>query len=510
MPGIRFGTILQRLFVIASLACCLVVVCSGNAFAEADGPDTRKIIDIFGKISQTPRCSKDEGRISAWLVNWARERNLAVKTDATGNVIISVPGYQGRENEPPVALQAHIDMVCAKTVDSTHDFTKDPITMIRDGQWLRADRTTLGADDGIGVAIALFLASEPGIDRPPLELVFTTDEEVDMTGAAGLAPGAITARRLVNLDWETEGSVALGAAGGIKMDISLPMPFVVLQDEWEVYKLEISGLLGGHSGLAMGKNRANANVLAARALEGTAPVRVIAFDGGTADNAIAPSAAVTLAVAGKDADALKARVSAFGLTLRRDYPEEKGLRLSLARQQATPSAAASSADSKSLISLILDIPQDVHEWSTRFPGLPETSNNIGMVNLVSGAARLKVFHRSFNPKKLEAFAQRVEGTASKAGAASMRRSAFPTWPPDPESALYKQSLVSYEKELRSPLETHVVHAGLECGFIAEKYPGIEIISLGPTLLDVHTPTERLHLPSVEKVVRFMRRLLKDL
>jgi dipeptidase D len=147
MPGTRIGAILQRLFVIVSLACCLVIVCSGNTVAEADGLDTRKIIDIFKKISQVPRCSKDEGRISAWLVNWARERNLAVKTDATGNVIISVPGYQGRENVPPVALQAHIDMVCTKTADSPHDFTKDPITMIRDGEWLRADRTTLGADD---------------------------------------------------------------------------------------------------------------------------------------------------------------------------------------------------------------------------------------------------------------------------------------------------------------------------------------------------------------------------
>jgi dipeptidase D len=331
-----------------------------------------------------------------------------------------------------------------------------------------------------------------------------------MTGAAGLAPDALTARRYINLDWETEGSIALGAAGGIKLDIRLPMPSAALQNVWEVYHLEISGLLGGHSGLAIGKNRANANVLAARVLKDTVPVRVIAFDGGTADNAIAPSVVVALAVAGENADALKNRVSALGLTLRREYLEEKGLRLSLTRQQATPSVAASLADSRTLFSLLLDIPQDVHELSTRFPGLPETSNNIGMVNLVNGAARLKVFHRSFNPKKLEAFAQMVEETASKAGAASIRRSAFPTWPPDPESALYKQSLVSYEKALGIPLETHVIHAGLECGFIAEKFPGIEIISLGPTLIDVHTPTERLHLPSVEKVSSFMRRLLKNL
>ncbi len=571
MFGNPIDAILSRWLVSTTLACGLVAGCCGGTPEEPDGPDTQKIIaifesvatlqssrrrdrrissrfsrgsrisrspnrieprntrntrkpagiprdhsvmmlqsPIFREISQVPRCSKNEERISAWLVNWAQERSLAGKTDAARNVIISVPGSQGRENEPPVALQAHIDMVCAKTADSPHDFTTDPITLIRDGQWLHADRTTLGADDGMGVAIALFLASEPGIDRPPLELVFTTDEEVDMSGAASLLPDAITARRYVNLDWETEGSLALGAAGGTKIDISLPMPPADLPNEWEVYNLDISGLLGGHSGISAGKNRANANVLAARTLKDTVPVRVIAFDGGTADNAIAPSAVVALAVAAEDADALKQRITSFLATLQQEYPEETGLTMTLTRQQTTPSTAASLADSATLFALLLDIPQDVYEWSTQFPGLPGTSNNIGTVNLVDGAARLRVFHRSFDPAKLEAFSQMVEDIVRNAGATSVRGSTFPTWPPAPDSMLYKQALASYEKALGRTLETIVVHAGLECGFIAEKYPGIEIISVGPTLLDVHTPNERLHVPSVEKVSTFMRTLLKDL
>lgn len=478
--------------------------------SSVDSAETRKILATLAGIGQIPRCSKDEGRISAWLMQWAAQHKFPAVADAHKNVIVNVPGSAGRVNQPPVALQAHMDMVCAKTSESTHDFATQPIEWVRDGDWLHANKTTLGADDGIGVAIAMYLATEPGIDRPPLELVFTTDEEIDMSGAAGLAPDAIKAKRYINIDWETEGSLALGSAGGIKRDVTLPMTFSALDGGWDTYRLEITGLRGGHSGLSAGKGHANANVLLAQELQAVGPFRLAAFEGGTADNAFAPSATAVFAVPHDNSAAMPGALNQVEQSIRAKYPDEKGLNVSLTSVTDPPSAFSSPADSKTLVGLLLDIPQDVYEWSTILPGLPETSNNIGVVHTADSSVIIKTFHRSFNPTKLEAFTQVVQDAATRAGATTVRRSAFPTWPPVPESALYKASLAAYEKAFGTKLATVIVHAGLECGFIAEKYPGIDIVSVGPTLIDVHTPDERLYVPSVDRVLTFIRQILKDI
>ena len=479
-----------------------------------DGADTKRILAIFEDISQVPRCSKNEERISAWLVEWATERNLAVRTDDFNNVLISVPASPGRENQPAVALQAHMDMVCQKTPDSDHDFTTDPIRLVRDGDWLRATDTTLGADDGIGMAIALFLAQAPDLHRPALELLFTTDEEMDMSGAEGLDKDALSAKRFINIDSEMEGEVTLGAAGGIKMEISLPLSFLPLDPDHDVYSLRVEGLLGGHSGVEIHKNRANANVLMARIMDKAVPFRLISFDGGSADNAITSASELVLALDPKHVNALKTSVESFEQQVRTEYPEETGLTLSLKPAAHVSGQAFSQAlsqdDSSKALDMILAIPQGVIEWSDQFPGLPETSNNIGIVQTREKTLDLVVFHRSFNPDKLEQLAQDIEQTAAYAGAAAIRRSAFPAWPPDPDSLLYQKALAVYERTFGRELKTVVLHAGLECGFIAEKYPAMEIISIGPILEDVHTPRERLYLPSVERIALFLRELLKDL
>jgi len=218
-----------------------------------DGEDVRRILAILEGISQVPRCSKNEEAISAWLVRWATDRNLPVKTDAVNNVLISVPAAEGFTHAPVLALQAHMDMVCQKTADSDHDFSTDPIRLVRDGEWL-----------------------------PALELLFTTDEEVDMTGAEGLADDALSAARFINIDSETEGYVTLGAAGGVKLEISLPLAFTALPPDQVTFSLRVNGLLSGHSGLEINKNRANANVLIARAMAGAMPFRLISFAGGSA------------------------------------------------------------------------------------------------------------------------------------------------------------------------------------------------------------------------------------
>lgn len=475
-----------------------------------DGADTKRILAIFEGIAQVPRCSKHEERISAWLVQWASKRDFPVKTDAFNNVLISVPASEGYADASPVALQAHMDMVCQKIADSDHDFATDPIRLVREGEWLRAKDTTLGADDGIGMAIALFLADEPGLKRPALELLFTTDEEVDMSGAEGLAKDALSAQRFINIDSETEGFVTLGAAGGVKIEIMLPLAYAPFPPGQVTYSLRIDGLLGGHSGIEIHKNRANANALVARAVDKAVPFRLISFAGGSADNAITPASELVFALALEHEDALKTRIAAFEQEIRREYPEETGLSVTLQPVSAGADTALSETDTGHLIELVLAIPQGVIEWSETFPGLPETSNNIGILRTTDTFLELTVFHRSFSPEQLESLARVIERTAADARATSNRRSQFPTWPPNPDSLLYKQALAAYERVFSTALQTEVLHAGLECGFIAEKYPQMEIISVGPTLEYVHTPKEHLHVPSVERIALFLRELLKEL
>lgn len=475
-----------------------------------DEADTTHILAIFEGIAQVPRCSKHEQRISAWLVQWAKDRALPVKTDALHNVLISVPASPGLEDRPAVALQAHMDMVCQKTADSDHDFATDPIILVRDGEWLRAKDTTLGADDGIGIAMALFLAEAKDIRRPALELLFTTDEEVDMTGADGLARDALNAERFINIDSEAEGFVTLGAAGGLKIEIMLPLAFAPFPAGHATYSLRINGLLGGHSGVEIHKNRANANVLIARAMDKAVPFQLISFTGGSADNAITPASELVFALAPEHENALRTGIAAFEQEIRREYPEETGLLVTLQPASSGADRALCEADTARLIELILATPQGVVGWSEDFPGLPETSNNIGILQTTDTSLELTVFHRSFSPEQLESLARAIEQTAADAGATAYRRSQFPTWPPNPDSLLYKKALAAYERVFNTPLRTEVLHAGLECGFIAEKYPHMEIISIGPTLEYVHTPKERLHMPSVGRTARFLRELLKDL
>lgn len=483
---------------------------ANEAILDSDSPDTKRILGIFADIALVPRGSKDEARMADWLVAWAKARELPVRRDAHNNVLISVPAAKGYGNRPVLALQAHMDMVCQKEPGSDHDFTKDPIRLVRKGDWLQADGTTLGADDGIGMAIALFLASEPDLPRPALELLFTTDEEVDMSGAEGLAPDFLQATRLVNIDSETEGEVTLGSAGGVKMDISLPFQATSLPEGSIVLALQVGGLLGGHSGIDIDKGRANANAWIAHSLHDAMPLRIVSFNGGTADNAITREAEIVLAVGADDLEALKNLVKSTRAALRETYPDETDATVRLAPVDPAPVRALSHEDSHTLLGLLAAIPQGVVATSGIFPGLPETSNNIGVVRTTEDGVNIIAFQRSFDPEALEDLATRIETRVATAGGKAVRRSSFPAWPPRADSVLYRSALEVYETTFGTPMKTVVLHAGLECGIFAAKYPGLEMISVGPTLEHVHTPKERLHVPSLERMARFLRALLREL
>jgi dipeptidase D len=478
-------------------------------FGAGAAADTGRILDIFADISRVPRCSRSEERISAWIVDWARQRGLQAKTDGQRNVLVVVPASKGYENRATVILQAHMDMVCQKTAGSPHDFATDPITLVRDADWLRARDTTLGADDGIGVALALALAEDAAVRHPRLELLFTTNEEADMTGAAGLSSDFLTGKKLVNIDSEIEGTVVLGSAGGLKSDIMLPLTFSPLTGNESVFTLRVDGLLGGHSGLEIDKDRASANVLLARALSGQSRVRLIDYAGGTAANVIPRRAEANLAVSPDQVDRLRAQLAAAEREIRARYPEERNVAIALTRYESGSSRAASEADSAKVVRLLLAIPYGVQVWSEEFAGLPETSNNIGIVRTENETLYVTTYQRSSDRQQLEKITRSIEAAAQSAGASSSRRGPSPPWPPKADSTLYKQSLATYQRLFGTPPKTKVVHAGLECGYIAQKYPGMEIVSIGPTLENAHTTDERLYVPSIGRVWRFMTELLRD-
>lgn len=475
-----------------------------------DSEATRRILAVFEALSRIPRCSKHEAAVSEWLAGRAVERGWQSRVDGHRNVLVSVPASKGFEGRAPVVLQAHMDMVCQKDDVSPHDFEKDPITLVREGEWLRADGTTLGADDGMGIAVALALAEDPSSPHPPLELLFTTDEEIDMSGAGGLSEGFFAGRKLINIDSENEGTVTIGAAGGIKTVVAVPLAHAAAAQGQQAYSLRIDGLLGGHSGVEIHKNRANANALAAEALAADIPLRLAAFNGGSADNAITRTSTVDFTVSVDRLDALHKRLAAFEQDARKRFPDETQLAVTLAPAAASPMQTLSEADSAKLLRMVADLPQGVIEWSRQLPGLPETSNNIGVVRTEGDTLTVITFQRSFSQQKLEDVARGIEQNAAKSGAIATRRSTFPTWPPNPESDLYKKSLAVYEGEFKTPMKTEIVHAGLECGYMAASTPGLEIISVGPTMENVHTPRERVHVPSLERLTAFLQTLVREL
>lgn len=480
----------------------------GTAAAEPEGGIEEAILSTFEQISQVPRCSKDEARISAWLVEWARKRGFQVTQDEYRNVLVTIPATPGREKSPGVVLQSHMDMVCLKKEGSPHDFTKDGIALIRDGEWIHAKDTTLGADDGIGIAIALTLAERSAKPHPKLEILVTADEEKDMSGAAGLAGNLLSGTRFINLDSEDDSVLTLGSAGGLHTDISLPTPESPVAAEAKLFTVKVSGLAGGHSGVDINKNRGNASVLLARLLREVAPLRLVTLSGGTADNVIATSAEATLAIGGDVLPKLEKRVSGFLTEAKAEFPGEAGMAISLDPAPNSGQPAALPESSAVALNLIASLPQGVAEWSKAAANLPETSNNVGIVSMANGALQVATFQRSFHAENLEAISGQIASIAKTFGASTAQRGLFPSWPPNTGSALAKLVREKYEQLYGAPMATEVIHAGLECGNIAAKYPAMEIVSIGPTTLDVHSTNERVKVASLLKIWNLLQEVLQ--
>ena len=475
----------------------------------------KSILDYFEQINAIPRCSKNEEQIGLWLKQWAETKQFVVKKDAAGNLLVKVPPTPGYENAPVIVIQGHTDMVCEKTPDSTHDFSKDPIKNIIDGDWLRADNTTLGADNGIAVALAMAVASDESVAHPPLELLFTVDEETGLNGAKRLEPGFIEGKVLLNVDSETEGVFTVGCAGGRNTNISRKLTFTALGDESRMFDLSIGGLYGGHSGIDIIKQRACANKILARALyqlSSACDIRLISIKGGSAHNAIARKADAVFACDPAESEVLAKIISGFERIIKTEYEAiEASLAISLspADLAAEERAALSARETTAVINLILALPHGVMGMSTLSRDLVETSNNLATIEIRDKTLHVVTSQRSSVMSRMDEITASISAVAALAGAESTFDSEFAPWTPDMQSALLKRCQEVYQQVSGKKAIVKSIHAGLECAIIGDKYPGMDMISFGPTLEDAHSPGEGLYIPSVGGVWNFMVALLES-
>ncbi|NBB90079.1 MAG: beta-Ala-His dipeptidase [Spirochaetes bacterium] len=477
---------------------------------------TRAVFETFENINAIPRQSRKEGEIRDWLARWAADAGFEYRTDKAGNLIIDVAAAAGMESAPTIVLQGHMDMVCEKRPEVEHDFSKDPIHHVYDGDWLRADGTTLGADNGIALALAMRVAADPDVAHPPLELLFTVDEETGLTGALELEENSLKGRILLNLDSEEDDTLTVGCAGGRNTTIRLPLGRERLTEGSTVLEIEVGGLSGGHSGVDIRRNLGNANVILARTLrevEKTADVRLNAVNGGTAHNAIPRDAVATIAVPEEQAPAVSDCLRTFERTVQAEQRlEDPHLYIKAGSEEpdaASEGGVLGAADTSRVIALLLALPHGVFRMSDDIEGLVETSANLATVELGAEELSLLISERSSVPSQLDAESEKIEAAARLAGATSSHDSEYPAWTPNMDSELLARTRRVFTEVTGTEPKVEAIHAGLEAGVIGAKHEGMDMVSLGPTIEGAHSPDERLYIPSIDRVRRILTALLES-
>lgn len=475
----------------------------------------KRILDLFEKISAVPRKSGGEDKIRAHLIDWAREHKFLYITDKAGNLIIKVKGTKGLEKKKTVVLQGHLDMVCEKTPDSDHDFDRDPIRFVYDGEWLKADRTTLGADNGIAMAIAMALCEDKDVKHPPLELLFTVEEETGLTGAKELEPDIITGKRLINIDSEDEGIFTVGCAGGKDTHIELDLTYEEVPSDYCGMTLKAHGMTGGHSGVNIHEERANAIRVLVRALmkiRDHCDLRLVGISGGTAHNAIPRDAQASFFVPADVAHKVEAIAPELEKVFRSEFsntdPELKitaqRIPLPIDRRGMMSYVTLKALD------LLFAIPHGIAARSTDMPSLVETSSNQAKVWIEDGKLHILTSQRSSVMSRLEAHTNRIESISRLAGARVFSGNGYPSWRPDFNSKLLQICKKTYKNLFEKEPKVEAIHAGLECGLIGSLHPGMDMISIGPTIKNPHSPDERIHLPSIGKIWQFLVALMTEL
>ncbi|HAS1736295.1 cytosol nonspecific dipeptidase [Enterobacter cloacae] len=467
--------------------------------------------DIFAKICSIPHPSYHEEQLAEHIMGWAKEKGLHAERDQVGNILIRKPATAGMENRKPVVLQAHLDMVPQKNNDTVHDFTKDPIQPYIDGDWVKARGTTLGADNGIGMASALAVLADDSVQHGPLEVLLTMTEEAGMDGAFGLQANWLQADILINTDSEEEGEVYMGCAGGIDFISTLPLSREAVPADFQTFKLTLKGLKGGHSGGDIHLGLGNANKLLARFLAGHAAeldLRLVDFNGGTLRNAIPREAFATVAVPAAKADELKKLSSVYLDILKNELSaKEKNLTVVL-ESVSTDKAALTTQSRDTFIQLLNATPNGVIRNSDVAKGVVETSLNVGVVTMGDDSAEIICLIRSLIDTGKEYVVSMLESLGTLAGAKTSAKGSYPGWQPDASSPVMALVRETYQRLFNSTPNIQVIHAGLECGLFKKPYPNMDMVSIGPTITGPHSPDEQVHIESVGHYWTLLTELLK--
>lgn len=459
------------------------------------------VFHYFEEICQVPRPSKKEEKIRAFLVNFAKQHGLEYKEDEAGNILIKKAATPGMENRKTVILQSHMDMVCEKNNDTEHNFETDPIQTYVDGEWLRAKGTTLGADNGIGVATELAVLAADDIQHGPIECLFTVDEETGLTGAFALKEGFMEGDILINLDSEDEGELFIGCAGGAGNKAEFPCPMVQAPEGYFFFRVAVKGLTGGHSGDDINKGRANANKLLNRYLMQLMQrydLRLCMIDGGNLHNAIPREASALCAVPMTEKESVRVDLNIFLAEVENEYAvTEPNLTMELESESAQPEVMEPEA-MKRFLHAIYAVHNGVYAMSQDMEGLVETSSNLASIKQREGKLLVVTSQRSSILSSRKDMSQMVRSAFELGGAVTETGDGYPGWKPNPSSEILKVAVESYEHLFGVEPKIKAIHAGLECGLFLEKYPSLDMVSFGPTLRGVHSPDERMLIPTVEK------------
>ncbi|RJX30730.1 MAG: aminoacyl-histidine dipeptidase [Oxalobacter sp.] len=464
----------------------------------------------FATICNIPHGSKNETRLLNHLKQWAEQRQLTTLIDAAGNLYIRKPASRGCENAPGVILQAHLDMVCQKNSNTDHDFERDPIRpIVRDGALVALD-TTLGADNGIGVALALAALEDTTLVHGTLEALLTVDEEDGMGGANGLPANLLQGKYLINLDTEAWGEFYLGCAGGMDVYVNRESLAEAVPTGWQCHRIDVCGLRGGHSGININEGRGNAIKLLTRilySLQNRFPLRLSQFVGGTARNALPREAYAIIALQPESTSALYDALAEWNKTLRTELRgADDGVQVAI--RPASADKVMPQIDHEIWLNSLHAAPHGVKRMSVSLPGVIETSNNLGMIDLKPSAGSCNFMTRSNLDTACEALADEIVSLWRLSGTTAKKAGYYPGWTPNTASPLLALCQQVYEKAFDAKAETQVIHAGLECGIIGAKYPNLDIISFGPTIHNPHAPGESVEIDTVAKSWQLLGAILK--
>lgn len=470
----------------------------------------------FHALTQIPRPSGHTQQVAEFLVNFGREHGADAFIDQAGNVVMRVAATPGYEDHPTVVLQAHMDMVPQKTKDSTHNFETDPIETWVDGEWLRAKDTTLGADDGMGVATAMAIVEDKTLQHGPLEVLITRDEETGMYGAFELTPDTLKAKYMLNLDSETDGEITIGCAGGLDVVCTMEYQEMNVEPEGMVaYTIAVKGLLGGHSGLEINEGRANAIKLLARVLYaavGTGLAHLSTWHGGNMRNAIPRDGEAVVLVPQHKEEEFCQLVDKCCQTFNHEYAdiEKQGIQLTATKLADIPTKAVPDDIQENLISAVLAAQDGVMRNIPTIPSIVETSSNLAIISIADGKASVQILARSSQDSMKQYLCNGLKACFAMAGMKVKFEGGYSGWQSNTKSPLVETMSSVYEKLNGERPKILVVHAGLECGIIGPKYPDMDMASIGPTLLSPHTPSERCYIPSVGKFYNYVVEVLKAL